>query len=90
MKFTTISDALIVTLVDSGVSFDGTNVLNLLRLAEARVIEANREVFGGNVDGDGNITDRGRRNILHTARPVEQADQLLEVATLDFGPLFEA
>lgn len=80
MDTTTIHNALLVVLIDSGISLDGTNVLDLLHRAEDNVLIANYAELSGNFDQDGNITPNGRRNILHTERDSLYVDSLLVVA----------
>lgn len=85
MNTTTIHNALLVVLIDSGIEIDGTNVLDLLHRAEDHVLVANYAEFGATFDQDGNLTPNGRRNILHTERDSLYVDSLIVVAQAAVG-----
>jgi len=93
MESTTIAQALVIKMIDSKIPMDGPSgleVVELLSLAEARVIDANTEVLGGgNRDLDGFITDAGRRNLLHATRNAEFVEAMIEAAVEKYGPLFK-
>lgn len=87
---TTIHNALLVVLIDSGRSLDGTNILDVVKRGEDNVIAHNMGEWGGNRDEWGSVTPRGRRNILHSERDLDYVDALLAVtsAKIPSGDLF--
>jgi hypothetical protein len=87
---TTIHDALLVVLIDSGRDLDGTNILELMKRGEDNVLAHNMGEWSGNRDEYGSITVRGRKNILHNERDMDYVDALIAVtaAAVRGGDLF--
>lgn len=85
-----ISDALLVGLIDSGKELDGTNILDALHRAEDIVLSVNRrELMVGNFKEFDSLTENGRRNILHSKRAASFVDTCVEVASRERnGDLF--
>lgn len=81
-----ITDALLVILIDSGISVDGTNILDSLHRAEDNVLEANKDsLLTGNLDEFGGLSENGRRNVLHTKRESEFVDRVIDEGMMYAG-----
>jgi hypothetical protein len=89
MKNISISDALLVILIDSGIDLDGTNVLAQLHHAEDVVLDRNKAMLQtGNLNEFGGMTENGRRNAVHTKREESFVDACIDIAQRGPGGLF--